>query len=127
MSHPPCSSKNSSTRASSVLVLVLLRSCATSMSVGWWPGPADGVAAVLPCLAPSRLAVGWSRSPPPNEYGTSAKASSSSSSRGGPSLLRRRLQGVDREVTIHRSHPAPELVEPYTRWLASDYHGTSGC
>src|ERR1041385_8788734 len=95
----------------------------------WGGGPDQLMALQRSChgLAPSRLAMGWISSPPPNESGTSAKASSISSSRRGPSLLRRRLQGVDREVTIHRSHPAPELVEPYTRWLASDYHGTSGC
>src|SRR3954463_12450418 len=78
-------------------------------------------------LAPARLAVGWSSSPPPNESGSSAKACSSSSSRGGPSHLCPRLQGVDREVIFRRSHQAPESIEPYTRWLASDYHGTRGC
>src|SRR3954464_11245724 len=48
MSHPPCSLKKSSTRPNSVAVL--LRSCATSMSVGWWTRSADEVGAVLPWL-----------------------------------------------------------------------------
>src|SRR3954462_6223490 len=80
-------------------------------------------------VAPARLAVlsvGWSP-PPPNESGTSAIACSSSSSRGGSSHPRRRLQVVDREVTTRCSHPTPEPVESYTRWLASDYHGIGGC
>src|SRR3954469_3346234 len=48
MSHPPWSLKKSSTRPNNVAVL--LRSSATSMSMGWWPGSADGVEAVLPWL-----------------------------------------------------------------------------
>src|SRR3954471_22611098 len=35
--------------------------------------------------------------------------------------------GVNTEVTSRRSPAAPEPVEPYTRWVASDYGGTRGC
>ena len=38
-----------------------------------------------------------------------------------------RPHGVDMEVTCRRSPAAPEPVEPYKRWVASDYRGTRGC
>src|SRR3954467_6188447 len=35
--------------------------------------------------------------------------------------------GSKGSIGTRRSHPAPEPVESYTRWLASDYRGIGGC